>query len=123
MPMLHKLKLHFKNMTENPNFVKYASKRLGPLEKFFKNSRGIRWNVRMSKEGHQKKRDDLYHVEAQIRSPQKNYGAEAEGETPYEAIDELKDELTKKITTHKDKKITRFRAGARKAKKMLRGEK
>ena len=121
--MLRKLKLHFKNMTENPNFVNYATKRLEPLEKFFKKGTGVRWNLRMSKEGHQKKRDDLYHVEAQIKSARKNYGAEAEGETPYEAIDELKDELTKKITTHKDKKITRFRSGARKAKKMLRGEK
>ncbi|MFW0870998.1 MAG: HPF/RaiA family ribosome-associated protein [Patescibacteria group bacterium] len=121
--MLHKLKLHFKNMTENPNFVKYANKRFAPLEGFFKNRKGIRWNVRMSKEGHQKKRDDLYHVEAQIRSPKKNFGAEADGETPYEAIDNVKNQLTQKITSHKEKKITRFRKGARYAKNMLRGEK
>lgn len=120
--MLRKLKLHFKNMTENPNFIEYANKRLEPLHRFFKNESGIRWNLRMSKEGQHKKGDDIYHVEAQIRAPRKNYGAEAEGGTPYEAIDELKDELTKKITTHKDKKITRFRKGARRAKQMLRSK-
>ena len=121
--MLHKLKLHFKNLTHNQSFVDYANKRLAPLEKFFKAQKELRWNVRLSKEGHPKKGDNLYHAEAQVRSPNKNFGAEADGETPYEAIDELKNELSKKITGHKEKRLTRMRKGARYAKNILRREK
>ena len=117
--MLRKLKLQVKDMTSNPNFFSYAQKKLEPLQKLFKTEDGLRWNLRLSKEGHSKK-GGVYHAEAQVKTARKNYGADASGETPYAAIDGLKDELSKKITSHKNKRSTKARQGAAWVKKMLR---
>lgn len=119
--MLRKLKLQVKNMTSNPNFLDYAQTRLEPLQSLFRSEDGLRWNLRLSKDGHSKK-GDVYHAEAQVKTARKNYGADAHGETPYEAIDELKNELSRKIVSHKDKRMTEHRKGGAQAKEMLREE-
>lgn len=120
--MLHKLQVQVKNITQSQVFVDYAQKKLASLEKLVPHPDSIRWNLRLSKEGGPHK-GDIFHAEAQMITDKKNFGAEAHGETPYEAIDELRSELNKKITHHKDKRITRFKRGAAFAKELLRGGK
>lgn len=119
--MLRKLKLNFKNMDHSESVVEYASEKLEPLQNLLKREDGVRWNLRLTKEGHKHKGDE-YHAEAQLKTGRKNYGADARGESPYAAIDKLKDELTAKITSHKEKRITRARRGALRIKQLLRGE-
>ncbi len=118
--MLRKLKLHISNMTNNPRLLEHASKRLSTLERrLLKSTEGIRWNIRLSKEGHSKK-GDTYHAEAQVQTARKNYGAEASGETPFQAIDELREGLAAKIIGHKEKSLSKQRRGGREVKALLR---
>ena len=117
--MLRKLKLQFKNMDSSQSLVDYASNKLEPLQKLFTKPDGVRWNLRLVKDGHHKK-GEMYHAEAQIKTAGKNYGADAVAESPYAAIDELKEELATKITSHKERRITRARRGALRVKELLR---
>lgn len=99
--------------------IVYAEKKLTPLEKFItKDPETISWELRLKRV----ESDTTAHVfsaEAVMYTSHKNYGAESEGESIYVAIDELKSELHKKIRRHKDKRLARFRDGARKIKSML----
>lgn len=117
--MLRKLKTQFKNMDSNPELVDYVNKRLSSVQDLIPSEDGVRWNVRFSQEGHRNK-GNVYRVQAQLKTARKNFGAQASGSTPQEAIDELKNELQKKVTHHKDKKITLWRKSALRAKQLLR---
>jgi len=117
--MLKKLKTQVKNIENHEEVLEYAEKHLESLESLIKNQENMRWNLRLSKEGGPNK-GDIYHAEAQVKTAKKNFGASAHGETAHAAIDELRIELKRKITHHKDKRITRFKKGAALAKKLLR---
>ncbi len=62
----------------------------------------------------------MFFAEATISTESKNYGAKAVGKTTYEAIDVLKDELSKKIRRYKDKKTSIVKKGGRMLKDLLR---
>lgn len=117
--MLKKLKTQFKNIDNQDEVLEYAEKHLGTLQDLVKNQDNMRWNLRFSKEGGPNK-GDIFHVNGQLKTAKKNFGASAHGETMFGAIDELRAEMQKKITHHKDKRITKFKKGAALAKKLLR---
>lgn len=106
-------------MDRSDAVIGYAAEKLEPLEELLKRQDGVRWNLRLTKEGHKLKGDE-FHAQAQLKTGRKNYGADAVGESPYAAIDKLKDELAAKITSHKEKRITRARRGAARVKELLR---
>lgn len=66
------------------------------------------------------KHGKIFFAEAKIKTAEKNYGARTEGESPVAVIDELKDELSKKIRRYKDKKVSLRNKGGRIMKDLLR---
>lgn len=97
----------------------YVEKKLSMLNKFISSPKESHWNVRLSRE-ESSHTAHVFTAEATLQAPSKNFGATARGESLYAAVDELKDELKKKITRHKDKRDSMLRRGGRAAKRMLR---
>jgi len=116
--MLKRLKTHVKNIAQPQIFIDYAQERLSGLTKLLRVKDGIKWNLRLSKEGGVRK-GEIYHAEAQLKTAKKNFGAQADGETPYQAIDQVRDELDRKITRYGDKRDTLMKKGGRLAKRLL----
>jgi len=77
-------------------------------------------NFRMGRDTKSKKKGNIYFAEASIETPRKNFGARAEADSIQMAIDELKDELYKKIRRYKRKKEAILRRRGRIGKRFLR---
>lgn len=119
---MRNLKVHFTDIMDEQDAQAYAEKRLTPLEKFVKHDQeSIKWNLRLSRNEHGKTAHS-FTAEASLSSPMKNFGAQAEAESLYAAIDELKDELQKKMSRFKSKRISLLKKGGREMKRLLRGE-
>jgi len=118
---MRNLKTNFTDIMDQQDAQAYAEKRLTPLEKFIKKDKeSIKWNLRLTRDEHGSTAHS-FTAEASIRSSQKNFGATAQGDSLYEAIDQLKDELQKKMSRFKDKRISLLKKGGREMKKLLRG--
>jgi len=116
------LKVHFTDIMDEQDAQAYAEKKLTPLERFVKRDLdSIKWNLRLSRNEHGTTAHS-FSAEASLRTSKKNFGASAEAESLYAAIDELKDELQKKMSRFKGKRIVMLKKGGRKVKRLLRGE-
>mgnify|MGYP000545435884 CR=1 FL=1 len=119
---MQNLKVHFTDIMDEQDAQSYAEKRLTPLEKFIKKDQeSIKWNLRLSRNEHGTTAHS-FTAEASLHSSKKNFGATAEAESLYAAIDELKDELQKKMSRFKGKRIALLKKGGRKVKALLRQE-
>lgn len=78
-----------------------------------------RCDFRIGKNSESHKNGKIYFAEARVETPGKSYGAKANGETIYEAIDALKDDILTKIRRKKDRKDSLIRKGGRKIKELL----
>ena len=116
-----KIEIFAKDIELTDEIKKYIEKKVASFDKTLGKSNEERrcdFRIGKSSEAHNKGR--IYYAEARVETPNKAYGADAEGETIFEAIDELKDEILKKIRRNKDKKETLIKRGGRKLKELLR---
>ncbi|MBU0973843.1 MAG: hypothetical protein KKC20_24610, partial [Proteobacteria bacterium] len=58
-----------------------------------------------------------------VTTPGKKFGANAEGNSLHEAVDSVKDLVSRKISSYKDKKQNLFKRGGAKIKEFLRAGK
>ncbi len=105
-----------------PAIRDYVEKRLQPLEKFFpEESNQAQLSVEVGKTTNHHKQGDVFRTEININSSHEKYRAVSELSDLFASIDEAKDVVVGKITSHKDKRRTLFRRGASSVKKMLKG--
>jgi len=114
-----KVEIFAKNIDLDNKLNKYIQKKVDSLDRILGKSKEERiCDFRIKKDA-SAKNGEIYFAEATIKTPNKNYGAEASGESIFEAIDELKDEVAKKIRRNKDKKESLIKKGGRKIKELL----
>jgi len=117
---MRNLKVNFTDIMDQQDAQAYAEKKLTPLEKFVKRDQeSIKWNLRLTRDEHGATAH-AFTAEASMHSSKKNFGATAQADSLYAAIDELKDELQKKMTRFKGKRIAMLKKGGREVKKLLR---
>jgi len=109
------------NLNLNTELKEYIDKKINDIEdNFFSNQNDIECTFKVGSNSATHKNNKKFFAEASIKTPTKLYGARSDQETILEAIDHLKDELTRKISSHKDKKTTFLKKSGRKAKELLR---
>ena len=98
----------------------YLMKKLESLRKFINfDDEEVTTDIRLSKETRSQRSGNLYKAEISIVTIGKKYGAKGEGDELLAAIDDMKDVISKKISSHKGKKQSLFRKGGIKIKKLL----
>ena len=114
-----KVEIFAKNIELDNKLKEYIQKKVDSLENILGKSDEERsCDFRIKKDASAKK-GKIYFAEAKIITPHKKYGADASGESVFEAIDKLKDEIAKKIRRNKDKKESLIKKGGRKIKELL----
>ena len=108
-----------KNIELVDSLNEYVNKRLSGIEKFLKDSDTVVF-VEIGKTTNHHKNGDVYKADIVIGGD-KQFFASCETDDLYKAIDEAKEELNRKFTSHKDKKQTLFKRGASSVKKMMKG--
>jgi ribosomal subunit interface protein len=116
------MKIHVQGLhtTLTPVITEYAEKKLNSLSRFIKNDASI-CNVELIKTTNHHKSGDIFKAEATITDGKDSVYAVSEKEDLYQAVDELRDELERILSSRKDKKITLFRRGAQHIKSIIKG--
>jgi len=103
-----------------PALKDYAEKRLSNLGKFTGGEPMVAIELGKSSGHHNK--GDIFRAEVNVLTPLgKQHRAVSEKADMYEAIDDIRAEIVRELTSAKDKKGSLFRRGARKIKNMLKG--
>ena len=98
----------------------YAKEKMARLDKFINpQDEGVSMDIRISKTTDHHRSGKIYKAEASVMTSGKKFGAEVEADDLFVAIDELKDILSRKMSSYKGKKKGLFKKGAQKIKRLL----
>ncbi len=110
------------NMDLTDAISDYISKKMEMLEKFIDaddTSAHAQIEVGRTTEHHHS--GDVFRAEINFSVGGKRFRAVSEQEDLYSAIDEVKDEISRSLSSHKEKKKTLFKKGAMRIKNILKG--
>ena len=100
----------------------YVEKKLSGVEKFNKrNNADAMCYVEIGKESMHHNKGEVYKAEVNFTAGDVVHFVVSTQNDLYAAIDDMKDELVRTLTSEKDRNETIFRRGARSVKKMLKG--
>lgn len=99
---------------------KYINKNITRIKKFAKGGE-VSGYVEVGKTTNHHKQGDVYRAEIDISIKGEKFYSASERSDLYSAIDEVKEEIIRRITENKDKKQTLFKRGAISVKKMIKG--
>jgi putative sigma-54 modulation protein len=108
------------NIELTPALRDYTEKRMRSITKFTKGEPTV--SVEIGKTTAHHKQGDVFIAEVIVVTPLgKQFMASSEKSDLYEAIDDVRNEIARELSSDKDKRVTLFRRGAKKVKWMLRG--
>lgn len=109
------------NIDMNEALENYFRERINSLDKYIDPSdESVECDARLSKVADNRS-GEIFKAEVSLHTAGKNYGGESTKENLYEAIDEVREMVARKITSYKDRERSLFKKGALKAKDLLRG--
>ena len=99
----------------------YVETKVNSLEKFFQNTNAdeVLVNVEVARTTRHHKSGDIFRAEIQIKSSGQEYYASADKDDLYAAIDEVKDEIVRSVTSRRKKFISFVRRGGLRAKEII----
>lgn len=109
------------NITLTPAIQEYIDKKLFGLEKFISGFDNILVNVEVGKTTRHHKQGDVFKAEIHIKVPGDEFYATVEKDDLYAAIDEVKDELIRNMTSRRKRALKLLRKGGQKIKEFLKG--
>jgi putative sigma-54 modulation protein len=115
-----KINIKATNTTLTPAISEYIEKKLDTLNKFFREEDCL-VNVEVGKTTQHHKSGDIFKAEVRVNSNGEEYYANVETEDLYAAIDKVKDEITRELTSKRKKTLRLFRKGSAKVKNILKG--
>lgn len=108
------------NVMRDNAVTDYAKKKMESLDKFINpNDEGVSMDIRISKITDHHRAGKIYKAEASVMTSGKKFGAEAEADDLFAAVDKLKDIISRKMSSYKGKKRGLFKKGAAKIKQLL----
>jgi putative sigma-54 modulation protein len=108
-------------ITITPSISEYVEKKVGMLEKFFRGAGDVLVNVEVGKTTKHHKSGSVFRAEIQIMAQGQDYYASVEKDDLYAAIDEVKDEIIRELTSRKKKTLRLFRRGGAQIKSLIKG--
>jgi putative sigma-54 modulation protein len=104
-----------------PAISEYVEKKLSALSKFFDNDTTVRCDVELAKTTNHHNKGDIFKAEVHIVAKDKNIYASVEKEDLYVAIDLVKDDVVREITTTNERQRSQLRKGEAKIKEIIKG--
>jgi ribosomal subunit interface protein len=108
------------SITLTPSISEYIEKKVMPLDKFFQVGEAL-MNVEVGRTTRHHKSGEIFRAEIRVSYNGQEYYSVAEAEDLYAAIDEVKDEITRELSSGKKKSLHLLRRGGAKIKELLKG--
>lgn len=115
-----KLNVKAENITLTPDIYSYLEKKLAPIEKILEGDTAAHANIEIGKSSRHHKTGNFFEARIQLHFSGQDITTQALGESIYAAIDGMKDEITRELTSKKDKQLTQVKKGGRRIKELLR---
>jgi len=116
-----KINIKATNITITPAIDDYIHKKLESLIKFFGRASDVLANVEVGKTTKHHKSGDVFRAEVHIIVDGDEYYAVVETDDLYAAIDEVKDEITRELTSRKKRTLRLLRKGGAQIKAAIKG--
>jgi len=116
------IKIKATNFNLTPSIRSYLQEKLDSLDKFLPNDESIFADVELAQTTKHHHKGDIFKAVVNLKVSGRLIRAVAEEWDLHAAIDIVKDELHREITTNKEKNISLYRRGSRLLKKLLRRE-
>lgn len=106
-----KINIKATNIGLSDSVREYAEKKIEALEKFLSSENEILANIEIGKSNKHHKTGDIFKAEVHLKSNGKEFYSVSEKEDLYAAIDDVKEEIMREITSKKKKTISMIRKG------------
>jgi len=116
-----KINIKATGISLTPSISEYVEKKVSMLGKFFSGKDEVLVNVEVGRTTKHHKSGDIFRAEIHIIIGGQEYYSVSETEDLYAAIDEVKDEISNKLSSKRKKTIDLFRRGGAKIKSLLKG--
>ena len=116
-----KIQIKTTTISLTPAISDYVEKRLEAVKKFMKDDPTAICDVEIGKTTNHHRNGDIFKAEIHLVAKNQDIYANVEKEDLYAAIDEVKDEVVRKITSTKEKKTSLMRRGGAKMKEVAKG--
>jgi ribosomal subunit interface protein len=104
-----------------PSISDYIDKKMEPVKKLFENDPSATCNFEVGKTTQHHKSGDVFRAEAHIVAAKRDIYSESEQSDLYVAIDAVRDEVMRRISSDKIKRISSIRRGGIIVKDMVKG--
>lgn len=109
------------NISLTPSISEYVEKKVGMLEKFFRNADEVLVNIEVGKTTRHHKSGDIFRAEIHIQSAGEEFYATVDKDDLYAAIDEVKDEMARELSSKRKKAMRLLRKGGARIKEFIKG--
>lgn len=110
------------NIELTPAIAEYIETKFSSFDRFITGDlQAAKCNVEVGKTTRHHKSGDVFRAEVNLHVSGQNFYASSEKDDLYAAIDQVKDEIIRELTTTKDRSNTLYRRGALKLKNLLKG--
>jgi ribosomal subunit interface protein len=104
-----------------PSISDYVEKHLSGIGKFLENDPSVKFDLELGKTTNHHRQGDIFKAEIHIVAKDQNIYSSVEKEDLYVAIDEVRDEVIRKLKSTKDKRQTSLRKGGAQVKNFIKG--
>lgn len=116
------LNLKGTDITVTPAITDYLNKRLDGIQKFLPSETdAFVANVELGKTTAHHQTGDVFRAEITLHMSGRSFRAVSERGDLYSAIDEMKDEITRELSSYKEKRLSLIRRSGARLKNFLRG--
>jgi len=116
-----KINLKGTGVEVTPEITAYLYKRLEGIEKFLPDEgRALIADVELARTTRHHQTGDIFRAEINLLMGSRSFRAVAEEMDLHSAIDRMKDEITRELSSYKEKKISYLRRGGQKLKQLIR---
>ncbi len=117
-----RINIKYTHLTSTPDIEQHIKSRIQAVEKLIDaNDESAYVQIELAQTTTHHKSGDVYRAEVNMHIARGDFFAFSEESDLLSAFDTVRDEIIRKIKTHKDKKISFIRRGGRKIKDYLRG--
>ncbi len=117
-----RINIKYTHLTSTPDIERHIGSRIETIEKLIdQKDESAYAQVELAQTTTHHKSGDVYRAEVNMHIAGGDFYAFSEASDLLSAFDSVRDEIVRKIKTHKDKKISFIRRGGRKIKDYLRG--
>ena len=109
------------NIALTPAITDYTNKRLEKISKFFSNDPTVQCDIEIARTTAHHQKGDIFKAEIHIVGAGRNAYASSEKTDIFTAIDAVRDEIQRELTSEKGKKVSLIKRSGARVKNMLKG--